>query len=216
GCLFVVSAFESASDRILAILDKGHTAADEVEAVAVLRAAGIEPRPSLLPFTPWTEADDIHRLLELVEHCDLVGNVDPVQWSIRLLVPPGSLLLDDGHLGGLLGAYDPEHLSFRWDSADARLDDLQQHLARVAEQAGEDQWDAMTTHRVIRGCIEDSLGAREDGQGAAGGSLPPLSDPRLVSALRPDDRPRLSEAWFCCAEPASLQWSAALAAGGRV
>ena len=215
GCLFVVSAFESASDRILAILDKGHTAADEVEAVAVLRAAGIEPRPSLLPFTPWTEADDIHRLLELVERCDLVGNVDPVQWSIRLLVPPGSLLLDDGHLGGLLGAYDAEHLSFRWDAADARLDGLQQRLARVAEQAGEEQWDAMTTHQVVRGCIEDSLGTREGGRGAAGG-LVPLSDPRLVSPLRPDDRPRLSEAWFCCAEPASLQWSAALAAGGRV
>ena len=56
GCLFAVSAFESASDHILDQLDKGHTAAEEAEAVAVLRAAGIEPRPSLLPFTPWTTA----------------------------------------------------------------------------------------------------------------------------------------------------------------
>ena len=28
GCLFVISAFESVSDAILGILDKGHTAAD--------------------------------------------------------------------------------------------------------------------------------------------------------------------------------------------
>ena len=63
GCLFVVSAFESASDHILEQLDKGHTVAEEVEAVAVLRDAGIEPRPSLLPFTPWTTADDVFALL---------------------------------------------------------------------------------------------------------------------------------------------------------
>ena len=52
GCLFAVSAFESASDGILGELDKGHDVAEAAEAVAVLRAAGIEPRPSLRPLHP--------------------------------------------------------------------------------------------------------------------------------------------------------------------
>jgi len=214
GCLFVVSAFESASDRILQRLDKGHTAADEVEAVAVLRGAGIEPRPSLLPFTPWTHADDIRRLVELVEHCDLVGNVDPVQWSIRLLVPPGSLLLESGQLAGEVGAYDPEHLSFSWSSRDPRLDDLQLRLWSIAEQAGEEQWDAVTAHRAVRGSVEEVLGAWENTPGGGEDSVPMAPDPRLASAMAPDDRPRLSEAWFCCAEPASAHWKATLATNG--
>ena len=68
--------------------------------MAVLRAAGIEPRPSLLPFTPWTRPEDVFALLDLVARCDLVGNVDPVQYAIRLLVPPGSLLVTSGRLDG--------------------------------------------------------------------------------------------------------------------
>ena len=51
GCVFVVSAVESLSDRVLAILDKGHTRADVVEALALTRAAGIRLRPSLVPFS---------------------------------------------------------------------------------------------------------------------------------------------------------------------
>ena len=42
-------------------------------------------------------------LLDLVSYCDLVGNVDPVHFAIRLLVPPGSLLLASGALDGRLG-----------------------------------------------------------------------------------------------------------------
>ena len=48
GCAFVVSAFESVSNAILRILDKGHTAADASAAVIALRAQGIEVRPSWL------------------------------------------------------------------------------------------------------------------------------------------------------------------------
>jgi len=64
GCLFAMTAIECVDDRILAILDKGHTAAEAAEAVTVLRAARIEPRPSLLPFTPWTTPDGSVALIE--------------------------------------------------------------------------------------------------------------------------------------------------------
>ena len=47
GCVFVVSAVESLSDEILALLDKGHTRADVVEALAIVREAGFSLRPTV-------------------------------------------------------------------------------------------------------------------------------------------------------------------------
>ncbi len=67
--------------------------ADVSEAVVLLREHGIEVRPSWLPFTPWTTVDDLVELVDFVVAHDLVANVDPVQYSVRLLVPEGSLLL---------------------------------------------------------------------------------------------------------------------------
>jgi hypothetical protein len=205
GCVFVVSAYESASDAVLVRLDKGHTVADEIEATAVLRRSGIEPRPSLLPFTPWTTVAELADLVELVERCDLVGNVDPVQWSIRLLVPPGSLLLDTGALDGLLGAYDPEHLGWEWKAPDPRLDALQRELSGVAHQAGSEGWGPERSHEAVRHSIGsvlgvDALRARRE------------PDPELHSPLSPSERPRLTEAWFCCAEPTAEQRQGAIAA----
>lgn len=198
GCLFVVSAFESASPTILSRLSKGHTPRDEVEAVAVLRASGIEPRPSLLPFTPWTTGQDVIDILDLVAACDLVGNVDPVQYSIRLLVPPGSLLLASGQLDGLLGPYDPEHLGWSWISADPRLDLLASRLSTLAERAGTEGWGAAHAYDAVRAETFSVLGSSRE-------SAPREIDPRLRSSLAPDDRPRLTEAWFCCAEPTEAQ-----------
>jgi radical SAM superfamily enzyme YgiQ (UPF0313 family) len=87
GCLFVVSAFESVDDALLARLDKGHTTAQAAEVVGLLRSHGIEVRPSFLPFTPWTELDDVAALVDFVAAHDLVANVEPVQYTIRLLPP---------------------------------------------------------------------------------------------------------------------------------
>src|SRR5690606_30640772 len=52
GCIFVTSAFESCNDAILAILEKGHTRADMVAALAAARAAGLPVRPTWVAFTP--------------------------------------------------------------------------------------------------------------------------------------------------------------------
>jgi radical SAM superfamily enzyme YgiQ (UPF0313 family) len=204
GLLFVVSAFESASDHVLAKLDKGHTVADEIEAVAVLRASGVEPRPSLMPFTPWTTATDVRDLLDLVSSCDLMGNVDPVHFAIRLLVPPGSLLLASGALGSALGPYDTDGLSWTWRSPDPRLDVLQRTLAAVAVQAASDEWPAVRAYDAVRAAADAAL----TGDGGPFSAPPPVTDGRLRSALAPDDRPRLTEAWFCCAEPTDAQFRA--------
>lgn len=202
GCLFVVSAFESASDEVLRQLDKGHTVADEIEAVAVLRAVGTEPRPSLMPFTPWTSAKDIGALLDLVSYCDLVGNVDPVHYSIRLLVPPGSLLMTSGALDGHLGPYDAEGLGWTWESDDPRLDAVQREFAAIAERAGNDSWPAARSYEAVRAATDTAFST--DGAPFLGPA--PVAEARLRSALAADQRPRLTEAWFCCAEPTDAQF----------
>ena len=133
GCLFVVSAFESVDDATLERLDKGHTTADASRAVDILRDRGIEVRPSWMPFTPWTTLEHVQRLLEFVEAHDLVGNVDPVQYTIRLLLPRGSLLLGHPDMTPHLGDFDPERGSYAWRAADPAMDDLQVRLAALVE-----------------------------------------------------------------------------------
>ncbi|HEY2744670.1 MAG TPA: CUAEP/CCAEP-tail radical SAM protein, partial [Polyangia bacterium] len=94
GCAFVVSAVESLSDRVLGILDKGHTRADVDEALAILDAARVPLRPTFVPFTPWTTLEDYLALVDWIEARGMIDHVDPIQLAIRLLIPPGSLLLD--------------------------------------------------------------------------------------------------------------------------
>jgi radical SAM superfamily enzyme YgiQ (UPF0313 family) len=183
GCLFVTTALECVDDEVLATLDKGHTAADAAEAVGVLRAAGIEPRPSLLPFTPWTTLAALVDLVQFVVDHDLAANVEPVHWTIRLLVPPGSLLLDAHDFG----PYDPAELAHPWASP---LDDLQAELARLVEAATDRP--AVEVFRRVAATIRTAAGLDPD--------VGPLDDGA--------GRPRLTEAWFCCAEPTCGQGSA--------
>jgi radical SAM superfamily enzyme YgiQ (UPF0313 family) len=189
GCLFVVSAFESVNDAILQRLDKGHTAANASRAVALLREHGIEIRPSLLPFTPWTTVADVVELLEFVADHDLIDNVDPVQYTIRLLLPPGSLLLDLPDLVPHLGSYDPELLGYQWTAGDPEVDALQIRVARLVQQSLDAGESIETTFRRVW---------REAGAPAV-----------VPTATR--GRPRLSEPWFCCAEPTAAQLANQLA-----
>jgi len=197
GLVFVVSAFESTSDVVLDRLDKGHRAADLDTAVSILRAVGVEPRPSLLPFTPWTTRADLLRLLDFVVAADLVPNVDPVQYGIRLLLPPGSLLLanPDPVLEGAVVGYDPSTLGYAWRSPDGLLDELATELGLLTERAALAGEAIEATYWAVRQRCYDALGAEDPG-------LPPVTAPPGPAA---DLRPRLTESWFCCAEPTSAQ-----------
>ena len=184
GCLFVVSAFETVDDALLTRLAKGHTAADAADAVDLLHARGITVRPSWLPFTPWTTPADVAAILEFVAEHDLVGAVDPVQYTIRLLLPAGSLLLRDPDLSPQLGPYDDELGSYRWSAPDPGLDELQARLADLVEQATADRTPIGETFDAVR---------------VACGLAPVHPDPSVERV------PGLTEAWFCCAEPTSGQ-----------
>ncbi len=191
GCLFIVSAVESLNDRVLAILDKGHTRADAEAALDLTAAAGISLRPSLVPFTPWTALRDYVDLLTFIAERDLIDRLDPVQLVIRLLVPPGSLLLDHPDMRPHLGALDPDRFTHRWTHPDPRMDALQRELAAVVERGAMEKCDPRDTFRLL--AARAAQAAASDGGGAllaALGRLPPVPDAKG----RP---PRLTEPWFC-------------------
>jgi hypothetical protein len=113
------------------------------------------------------------------EH-DLVGSVDPVQYSVRLLLPEGSLLLDHPDLAPHLGPWDEKRSTYTWASHDPAVDELQRAVATVAE----DDDDPLVLYARVR----DAAGA------------PPVDLSTVTTG-----RPRLTESWFCCAEPTELQ-----------
>ena len=127
------------NDTILGYLDKGHTVADASKAIVLLRRHGIEVRPSWLPFTPWTTIDDLIDLVDFVVAHDLVPNVDPVQYTVRLLVPEGSLLLGRPEMTDHLGPYDADRLGWTWAHPDPSMDELQRELAALRSKARIDQ-----------------------------------------------------------------------------
>ena len=187
GCLFVVSALESVNDEILERLDKGHTTEEAARAIALLREQGIEVRPSWMPFTPWTTPGDVVEMLDFVAEHDLVGNVDPVQYTIRLLLPEGSLLLERPDMRPHLGGYDAERLSYRWTPIDPDSDRLQARLAALVEQSAAGSEPIPETFAKVRAAALE----------AAGRSPSPAGRAEPILAGSTEGRPRLTEPWFC-------------------
>ncbi len=193
GCLFVISAYECVNDEILSYLDKGHTAADASQATRLLRSSGIEPRPSWLPFMPWTTVEDVVAICDFIVEHDLVGSVDPVQLTIRLLVPQGSLMLDIPDIAPYIGSYDVETLSYGWTAADPRTVALQARIAQLVEERQAADVPAAEIFCDVRDAVHDAAGL-------------PFADRAAVLARVRTDVPRLTEPWFCCAEPTTAQF----------
>jgi len=180
---------EAVDDDILRLLAKNHTGRDFDRAVALTREAGIALVPTFVAFTPWTTLEGYIALLERLLELQLVESVPPVQLTIRLLIPEGSYLLQLPGFEEKLMAFDPKLLGYPWHHSDPRVDGLQQDLqARVAR------------------CEEEGLPRREVfaaiwrmAHEAAGRPAPNLAA-TLGSPI-----PRLSEPWYCCAEPTETQ-----------
>jgi radical SAM superfamily enzyme YgiQ (UPF0313 family) len=176
GCAFVTTAVESLSDRVLAALGKRHRRADLVRLLDLAEEAGLVVRPTFVPFTPWTEIADLVDLVELVAARDLWDRVAPVQLSIRLLVPPGSLLLASEHRDAF-GELDPAALGHTWSHP---LDDLQRAIADRVDRDARDGRDPVSTLSAVRDRVRAAAG------------LPPAGPPPHLRRS-----PRLSEPWFC-------------------
>jgi radical SAM superfamily enzyme YgiQ (UPF0313 family) len=181
GCLFIITAVESLSDKVLEILDKQHTRADVETALGVCRDAGIPLRPTLVAFTPWTTLEDYCEVLHFVEANGLIDHIDPVQYAIRLLIPPGSWLAEHPqtlpHRGELVEAA----FTYRWKHPDPGMDILQKEVLQLVERdtlADEDP--AATFFRIL-----ELAHGREPADAVC--LLPPA---RARTA-------RLTESWFC-------------------
>jgi radical SAM superfamily enzyme YgiQ (UPF0313 family) len=184
GCAFVVSAVESLSDTVLGHLRKGHTAADVDRALGIMSAAGIPLRPSLVAFTPWTTLDAYLELLHFVQTRELVDCIDPVQYAIRLLIPPGSALLDDPEAAQWLGELDAAALSYRWAHPDPRMDELHERISEIVECGELEQRGIWETFAAITTAAHRAACRK------------PREQPVAVSAARRPP-PRLTESWFC-------------------
>jgi radical SAM superfamily enzyme YgiQ (UPF0313 family) len=133
GCLFVTSAVESIDDAALEKLAKGHTRADFLEAVRLMRACGVTLAPTFVTFTPWTTLRGYRDLLELLLELDMVERVAPIQLAIRLLIPAGSRLLELPEIRDLVGAFDAHSLVYPWKHSDPAMDALAAHLQRLVQ-----------------------------------------------------------------------------------
>ena len=182
GCAFVVSAVESIDDHVLALLDKGHTRADFLEAVALCRLAGVTLVPTFVAFHPWLTLDSYCELLDTIASLDLIDHVAPIQLAIRLLIPRGSLLLTLDEIRLHVGPFDPATLTHRWSHPDPRVDDLQREITAIVGTR------LTADRRAVFGQIRALAHERAGHAGVAEQSRP-ARDRATV--------PYLNEPWYC-------------------
>jgi hypothetical protein len=192
GCLFVTSAFETNDDAILARLAKGHTRADAERVVALCADAGLDLAPTFVPFTPWTTVPGYRDLLGWIASLGLAERVPPVQLGLRLLIPAGSRLLELPEAREFARPFDPGALAHPWSNPDPGVDRLSADVMRIAEEGER----GAESRRDIFASIWEA---------AWSSGTPPTPAPRLSLPRVARPSPRMSEAWFCCAEPTREQ-----------
>ena len=189
GCVFITSAVEAVDDNILRLLDKNHNSRDFDRAAALTREAGIALAPTFVAFTPWTTLEGTIALLERLVELQLVESVPPVQFTIRLLVPAGSYLLQLAGFREKLMAFDPGLLGYPWVHADPRVDRLQRDLQALVARCEEKCLSRREVFAAIWRMAHETVG--RPAPNLAGNLGSPI--------------PRLSEPWYCCAEPTHQQ-----------
>lgn len=189
GCLFVTSAVESVDNRILEIFEKWHTREDFIQVVSLFRGVGLTLNPTFVTFTPWTSLKGYLDLLTLILELDLVDNVSPVQYAIRLLIPAGSKLLELPLTRELIGEFDEVALYYPWAHPDPRVDQLYADvLSLVKESQAHSEPRRVLFSKVFKltlktyleaygVSVSDRLTFAEAGSGPLRTSIPHLSEP---------------------------------------
>jgi radical SAM superfamily enzyme YgiQ (UPF0313 family) len=187
GCLFVTSAVEAVDDRILEIFDKRHRREDFIRAVSLCREVGLNLNPTFVTFNPWLSLAGYRDLLSTILELDLVGNVSPIQYAIRLLIPRGSRLLELPLVQEFVGDFDPSALAYPWTHPDPRMDRLHEDVLAVV---GGNQTTVEDRFAVFTRVWELTEVASE--------ATP--SDPFALVVTGVPSRepiPHLSEPWYC-------------------
>ena len=124
--------------------------------------------------------EDMQTLLRFVYEHDLVSRTPPIQYAIRLLVPPRSLLEDVLRDENRLLEFDDSKLSFKWENPE--VDDLQEDIMKIVEDSHDSQSEtfiADTFEQIWISVFKDTE------------PVPKLQ------AETDDFVPGLIEAWFC-------------------
>ena len=186
GCAFVTSAVESVDDAVLARLAKGHTRADFVRAAQLFRDLGMFLAPTFVPFTPWTTLGGYEDLLLILAELGLIEQVPPVQLSIRLLIPAGSLLLELDEVRQIAGEFDARALSYRWSTPDPRVEELQRGIESAVQEASKRKLSRTASFEIIWKLLQS---AKQEQR--------PLPVPAVPPALNRAAVPYLNEPWYC-------------------
>ena len=181
GCLFVTSAVESLDDRVLFLLEKGHTRADFLRVVETFREIGLVLNPTFVTFTPWTTLEGYCGLLRTLAALDLVDNVAPIQLAIRLLIPAGSRLLELEEVQRLVDPFEEAALCYPWRHPDPRVDHLCEQLQNLVARSDDNR-------RALFASVWNLA------HQAAGIPAPAL--PRAGHLSRAEI-PYLNEPWYC-------------------
>jgi hypothetical protein len=186
GCILVTTAIESFDDAILERFDKRHTAEDLAFVLEATRRIGLAINPTFVTFTPWTTIDGFISFLETIVRLDLVQNMSPAQYAIRLLVPAGSKLLELPEMAELVGPFDANLLCHPWTHSDPAVDEL---FSRVTKIVASDQvMDASRSETFTR--VWEA--AHEARNGSAATPRPWDLGVLPIAAI-----PYLTEPWYC-------------------
>jgi radical SAM superfamily enzyme YgiQ (UPF0313 family) len=195
GCLFVTSAIESVDDRVLRILDKGHTHTDFVEVVRRFRETGLVLHPTFVAFTPWVSAHGYRDLLEEISRLDLIENLAPVQLAIRLLIPAGSRLLELPDVRALVGPFDEAALCHPWAHPDPGVDALHREIEAMVREATAGEASRAEIFERAR-----EIAGRAAGEPALAPRRPRAAAGAVPHVAREPKRPPvpfLTEPWYC-------------------
>ena len=185
--VFVISAFETTNDLVLSILEKNHTSNDLNNSIEISQDFGIDIRPTWMPFSPWTELNDLSNIVNLIEKYKLRETVDPIQLTIKLLIPKHSLIIKKPEINKYLGNYEKNSLSFKWEYENNDVEKLQSSLFDFILNNSE-----LNEHKQYLGMVN---------------IIEKYTDTKLLTNSSYDFKnvPKLSETWFCCAEPSKIQ-----------
>ena len=196
GCLFVTTAVECLDDRVLGLLDKGHTREDFIRVAELFRGVGLALSPTFIPFHPWTTVEGYCEMLEALGELGLAESIAPVQLAIRLLIPAQSKLLELPELRERTGEFDERELSYRWSYDDAGVERLYQ---AVREIVGAERKRKLSRTEIFSRVLAEARKARQEinascrraGKEAVDASVPALALPARATI------PYLDEPWFC-------------------
>jgi radical SAM superfamily enzyme YgiQ (UPF0313 family) len=184
GCLFITTAVESLDDVVLQKLDKNHARADFFRTVELCRRAGIVLQPTFIPFTPWTTFEQLRDLFEQLNRLDLVEAVAPIQLGIRLLIPPGSRLLELDEVQAMVSPFDAKALIYPWKNPNPAIDRLCEELQEIVASSEKLKLGRTATFEKMWQAVNHAANREYD-----------KPEPPLVASRA--TVPYLNEPWYC-------------------